>query len=262
MEHEHSGCGPVAYDAPAVERGVGFFETVLLTGRRAVLWDQHLARLLGSLERLQLPAPARDEIELASSTAAGDDAGERALRLSWVAIAADIEKRSSWRLDVSVRAIPESTLVRRHGSRAMTLPAEFVRDTATVKSTSYFAAVLGLRHAKKQGCDEGLFVTRENTYLEGTSTAIAAWNGGAWLVAESGFLPSVTAAAFLRGRQTSGWLGREEVRYGAVLLGSLTKVAPVVSLDGEPCNVPLRMREEAEAFNDRLLSDPSLSHLL
>ena len=37
---------PVPFDAPAVERGFGFFETLLLLGRRAVLWAPHARRLL------------------------------------------------------------------------------------------------------------------------------------------------------------------------------------------------------------------------
>ena len=47
----------IPYDAPAVERGVGFFETVLLSGRRACLWEPHLARLYGTLRRFALPEP-------------------------------------------------------------------------------------------------------------------------------------------------------------------------------------------------------------
>src|SRR5262249_5118084 len=33
---------PIPWDAPAVERGIGFFETALVIGRRAVLWRPHL----------------------------------------------------------------------------------------------------------------------------------------------------------------------------------------------------------------------------
>jgi Branched-chain amino acid aminotransferase/4-amino-4-deoxychorismate lyase len=57
---------PIPYDAPVVERGFGFFETLLLVGRRAVLWDAHLRRLLATLEALELPAPSGDAVESAA----------------------------------------------------------------------------------------------------------------------------------------------------------------------------------------------------
>ena len=54
---------PVPADAPVVERGVGFFETVLCLGRRVVLWDGHLARLFGSVAEFDFPIPDRALIE-------------------------------------------------------------------------------------------------------------------------------------------------------------------------------------------------------
>ena len=80
---------PIPFDAPVVERGFGFFETVLLVGRRAVLWDGHERRLFATLEALELPAPARGALESAARAALGDVADgpeERSLRLSWIAV--------------------------------------------------------------------------------------------------------------------------------------------------------------------------------
>jgi branched-subunit amino acid aminotransferase/4-amino-4-deoxychorismate lyase len=252
----------VPHDAPAVERGVGFFETVLLVGRRAVLWREHLARLLGTLARFELPPPAEDEIEAAAHAAI--DAGapapgeERGLRLAWVAVASDLESRESWRLHVSLRAIPAATLARRGGARAVSLPPELTRDTPTAKSTSYFAAVMGLRWAKKQGADEGLFRDRDGCYSEGTSTALVAWGNGAPYHSSCAALPSVTAAAFLGASVRVAPVFGADVRQGALLLGSLTNVVPIVTLDGEPCAVPEEMRGAARAFNERLVGDASL----
>ncbi|HKC24403.1 MAG TPA: aminotransferase class IV, partial [Thermoanaerobaculia bacterium] len=251
----------VPYDAPAVERGVGFFETVLLVGRRAVLWRPHLARLLGTLARFELPSPDEPVIEAAARAAvdsAAPAAGEeRGLRIAWMAIASDLESREAWRLHVSVRPIPAATLGRRGGARAVSLPPELSRDTPTAKSTSYFAAVMGLRWAKKQGADEGLFRDREGCYSEGTSTALVAWGGGAPYHSSCAALPSVTAAAFLGGSVKVAPVRAEDVRNGALLLGSLTEVVPIVALDGEPCAVPEEMREAARAFNRRLVEDAS-----
>jgi len=253
---------PVPFDAPAVERGIGFFETVFLVGRRAVLWRPHLARLLGTVARFELPSPEEAEIEAAARAAVAAvspaEREERGLRLAWMATTPDLESRASWRLHVSVRAIPAATLGRRGGASAVSLPPELTRDTPTAKSTSYFAAVMGLRWARKRGADEGLFRDRDLCYSEGTSTALVAWGDGAPFHSSCAALPSVTAAAFLAGNVRVAPVMAADIRRGALLLGSLTEVVPILSLDGEPCAVPEAMREAARAFNERLVTDASL----
>jgi len=79
----------VPFDSPAVERGAGFFETVLLVGRRAVLWTQHLDRLETTVGRWHFPAPSRSALE-SETVRLVVEAGlapseERALRLAWIA---------------------------------------------------------------------------------------------------------------------------------------------------------------------------------
>lgn len=257
----------VPYDSPAAERGLGVFETVLLVGRRAVLWDAHTGRLLGSLRRLELPGPspgdllarAAEELDEAGVT---DDGAERAVRLAWVAVGADLDDPASFRLDVSLRPIPAPTLGRRSGVRAVTLPPSFRRDTPWLKSTSYAAAVLGLRHARRCGGDEGLFVDERGGLVEGTSTALLAYEGGGWAGLGPLALQSVTAEAFLAGRGTRRAVLPEEVRRGAVLIGSLTTAAPIVALDGVPCAAPEAMVAEVTSFTARLRTDPSLSRPL
>jgi 4-amino-4-deoxychorismate lyase len=245
----------VPYNAPAIERGVGFFETVLLIGRRAIFWEEHLARLLSSLTRLHLPAPARLEIEQASARAVShlplDATEEAALRLAWVALRADLDARDSWRLDASVRDIPATSLLRRGGSHGISLPAEFTRDTPGLKSTSYLAAVLGLRYARHHGGDEGLFVAFDGSYLEGASTGLIAWNDGQPVVSPHAVLPSVTAAALVKDPARAP-LTPSLLRSGAILLGSLTKATPLLSLDGEPCVLPASMMEKINTFNKEM----------
>ncbi|MGE5345469.1 MAG: aminotransferase class IV [Acidithiobacillales bacterium] len=256
----------VPFDAPAVERGAGFFETVLLSGRRACLWEPHLARLYGTLRRFGLPEPSRQALEAAAREALDDarpsPGEERGLRLAWIAVAADLDADSSWRLDVSIRPVPETTLRRRKGARVVTLPADLRRDSPDVKSTSYFAAVYGLRVAVRKGGDEGLFTDAEGTYVEGTSTSLLAWNGGLPARAANGALPSVTAAAFLEGGEVCLPLTAELLRAGALLCGSLTLAAPIAFLDGTRCLVPAAMADRARDFNRRLLSEPSLGTML
>jgi branched-subunit amino acid aminotransferase/4-amino-4-deoxychorismate lyase len=248
---------PVPFDSPAVERGLGFFETILLVGRRAVLWEPHARRLLGSLASLDLPAPSGEAIVSAARAALGgieDGDGERALRLSWIAVGMDPESPGSWRLDASVRAIPANTLARRAGSRAVTAPERFRRDSPAFKSTSYFGAVAALRHARRSGGDEALF-RDGGLYVEGASTGLVAWNDGRLAGLGPGGLPSVTAEAFLDGAGARRGLGREELLSGAILLGSLTTAVPLLSLDGEECAAPPAMLRACKSFRERLLTD-------
>lgn len=240
----------IPVDAPAVERGVGFFETVLLVGARASLWEAHVARLRGTLARFGLPAPTEDALADAArrAIAAAPSDEERALKITWLAAGA-IDDASAWRLDASVRAIPPTTRSRRRGCHAITLPPELRRDTPEAKSTSYLACTLGLRAATRAGADEGLFVSDDGAYLEGTACAIAAWSEGRPAWPERGVLPSVTAAAFTSERRA---IARRDLVRGAIVLGSLTKAAPLVSLDGEACEAPPSMLARIAAFNDEL----------
>ena len=255
---------PVPFDAPAIERGFGFFETLLLLGRRAVLWAPHARRLLTALETLDLPAPSLEALESSSRAALRgieDSEEERALRLSWIAVGHDVEAPASWRLDASVRPIPPNTLSRRAGSRAVTVPQRLRRDSPGFKSTSYFGAVAALRHARRSGGDEALFTDGE-LYLEGASTGLVAWNGGRFAGLGPGGLPSVTAEAFLEGAGERRGLDREELVSGAILLGSLTTAVPLLSLDGVDCSRPAAMLRACEAFQVRLRTDAALQKKL
>jgi 4-amino-4-deoxychorismate lyase len=252
----------VPFDAPAVERGAGFFETVLLTGRRAVLWLQHLDRFFAAVSRWEFPAPSRGALEAETARlvdeAAPAPSEERGLRLAWIAVGSELERTESWRLDVSLRPVPPLTLRRRDGVHGITLPPELRRDTPSTKSTSYFAAVAGLRMAVKRGGEEGLFTDPDGAYLEGTSTALVAWNGGLPVRPRGGALPSVTGAAFAPEPGPGLSLSEPLLRDGAVLCGSLTLTAPLLSLDGKPCVRPPAMLERIADFNGRLRTDPGL----
>jgi branched-subunit amino acid aminotransferase/4-amino-4-deoxychorismate lyase len=214
------------------------------------------------LTALELPNPSKERLNeaarrvLDASPAAAPDE-QRALRLTWFAVEDDLDDEASFRLEAHLMKIPESRLARRKGSHSISLPLEIQRDTPGVKSTSYFAAIQGGRLAKKAGGDEGLLRSPDGHYLEGTTTGLAAWNGGAPVLAPKGVLPSVTAAAFLGGVSASAALTAEKLREGAILLGSLTMATPVLTLDGIPCVRPTEMLHFIAEFNRRLLQDPA-----
>jgi 4-amino-4-deoxychorismate lyase len=257
---------PVPFLSPAVQRGFGFFETALVVGRRAVLWEPHLDRMHRILSGLELPEPSRGRLNAAAKRALDASSvrpdEQRALRLTWFAVNEDLEDEASYRLEAHLMAIPESRLARRKGSHAVSLPLDLQRDTPGVKSTSYFAALQGGRLAKKAGGDEGLLRSRDGHYLEGTSTGLAAWNGGAPVLAPRGVLPSVTAAAFFEGREAAAPLEAGTLRAGALLLGSLTMATPILTLDGTACAQPPEMLARIRDFNRRLLDDPAFGAAL
>jgi len=62
---------PVPFLSPAVQRGFGFFETALLAGRRAVLWEPHLDRMHRILTSLDLPKPSRESLDAAARRVLG-----------------------------------------------------------------------------------------------------------------------------------------------------------------------------------------------
>ncbi len=247
----------VPFNAPVVERGVGFFETILVVGTRMVHFSEHVKRLHDTLSHLQFPAPSDEELTSACQfcidSAQREPNKESALRLSWIAVGQDLDARSSWRLDVSLRDIPPATLKRRLGAHAVTLPASYHRDMPTVKSTNYLVCVLGSRFASSRGANEGLFISPDGTYLEGTATGLLAWNEGTLAAPKGEFLPSVTVRAFIDGEISRKPLTRADLQKGTVLLGSLTTAAPLLSIDGLPCEQPVAMLRRIAEFNERIL---------
>jgi 4-amino-4-deoxychorismate lyase len=250
-------CGVVPFSAPVVERGMGFFETLLVVGGRALLWEEHIARLLGTLARWGLPSPTTEALTGAAARAleplknAGD---ERALRISWIALESDLDAERSWRLDVSTREVPEATRARRRGASVVTLPSDLARDTARMKSTSYVSALLGQREARRRGADEAIFTTADGVCLEGTSTGLVLWNDGKPVLAAGPALPSITASALAGADAPRRELREKDLLEGAMLAGALTLAAPIVSLDGKPCAQPEAMRARVAEFNARLLA--------
>ena len=260
---------PVPFLSPAVQRGFGFFETVLLAGRRAVLWEPHLDRLLPDP---RAPRPARALARGVSTPPRSAPSTRRAAKpAEQRAPAPHVDRRrattsttpASWRLDAYVLPIPESRLARRTARTRVSLPLDLQRDTPGVKSTSYFAAIQGGRLAKKAGADEGLFRAPDGRYLEGTTTGLAAWNGGTPVLAPEGVLPSVTAAAFLDGQAASAPLTARSTsaRGDPPRLADDGGAAPLARRERR-ARAPRDARADPRPSTERLLSDPALGTVL
>jgi branched-subunit amino acid aminotransferase/4-amino-4-deoxychorismate lyase len=229
----------VAIDSPAVAHGLGLFETMLVVCGQVVLLEEHLARMTASASALGFPLPDADAFRREAMHAAAPVNDEAALRCLYVASSVD-----EWTLAMTLQPIPAMTLSRRAHGRVITLDAALTRALPEHKMTSYAPCVIGLRRAAALSADEGLFVASDGAILEGTATNVFAVSDRALITASSGVLPGIMRAWVLEEAKALGVAteerapSRDELRDGAFLTSSLTLLAPIRSLDGEPCRAP------------------------
>jgi branched-chain amino acid aminotransferase/4-amino-4-deoxychorismate lyase len=143
--------------------GDGLFETVLFKAGRAVLWEQHLARLARGCAVLRLPCPDADDLAAAAQAAleaAGLGAGRAAVRLTWTAGSGGrgLERPQAPEPRLIVSAAPSA---RPHGPARVLISG--VRRNAgspvsRLKTLSYLDNVLARREAVTGGADEALML--------------------------------------------------------------------------------------------------------
>ncbi len=240
----------IALDAPALTRGVGFFETLWVLDRRPVFFRRHFRRLADSCRALEVPAPGEDRLRRAvrralSPARAGEEYG---MRWSYLALRPDLDDPRSWGLFATIFPVPADVLRKRRGVRAITLPADWQRLTPKWKTIDYRASVAGLRRARRRAAEEAIFVDARGHALEGTVCNLFALRGprGTTPPESARILPGVVRAwvlenaprARLRFREAP--LPVEELRGGSFVTGSLTGLAPILTLDGRRCAPPPR----------------------
>ena len=232
----------LSLDAPALARGVGFFETVLVVRGEPVLLEQHWRRLATGAESLRFPSPSRDAFEKEARRAAIEVDGlkEASLRVWWLATGSDVQDPRSWRLASMAGPIPAGTLQRRKRGRVVVLGRHVPRPTPGLKTVSYVPSVLGLREAHERNADEALFTDARGRILEGTTSNVFAVKGDTLITppVSAGLLPGVMRAWVIARATAAGLTVRErlltraDLLAGSVLTGSLTKIAPVRYVDG------------------------------
>lgn len=229
----------IALDSPAVAHGLGLFETMLVVDGNVMLLDEHLARMTRSAATLGFPLPDAQQFRDAAQRAVKNVRGEASLRCVYVATSAN-----AWTLDAQLHPIPPLTFARRANGRAITLDATFARALPEHKMTSYAPCVIALRRAIAADAEEALFVTRDGLVLEGTATNVFAIANDALITAPRDVLPGIVRACVIDAAHKLGvevierCPSIDELRNGAFLTGSLTLLAPLRVLDGEPCRDP------------------------
>jgi len=160
--------------------------------------------------------------------------------------------------------IPSVTLARRSHGRALLLDGSLTRVLPSHKTTARAANVTGLQLAIAAGADEALFTTGDGCILEGTSTNVFATCADRLVTApaSAGVLPGVVREWVIAEARRAGFPLEErapapaEVRAGSFFTGSLTMLAAIQSLDGEPCVEPKSMFSHLQEQWTKLLREP------
>ena len=231
--------------SPAVAHGIGLFETMLVIRGRVILADEHYQRMRRSAAEIGFPLPDERSFHDAVTVAAQSFAAhaESAVRCVYVA-GGSIGDPRSWTLAAEPGPIPPITLLRRAHGRAITLDPSYARSLPQHKLTSYAVCVIALQRAIAAGADEALFTTAAGHVLEGTATNVFAISGDRLITApvSAGVLPGVTRAWVIEAALRAGLRVEErvpsaaELQDGGFMGGSLTLIAPMRVLNGEPCH--------------------------
>ena len=252
-------------DAPALARGVGFFETLWVLDRRPIFFEAHLARLRTSCAALAVPGPRPSTVRGASRRALGEArAGEEyGMRWSYLAVRRDLDDPRSWRFFAMLFPIPPEILRKRRGVRAVLLPRGWERTTPRWKTIDYRASIAGARLARGKAAEEGIFLDARGRVREGTASNVflLSRRQAATAPVSAALLPGVVRSWVLENAPRVGLavgersFAAERLRLGGFFTSSLTGIAPIESLDGARCAPPARIladlealyREEAEA---------------
>ncbi|MEE1622329.1 aminodeoxychorismate lyase [Zafaria sp. Z1313] len=265
-------------------RGDGVFESALYVRGRVRKLDAHLARMAVSAATCELPLPAEDAWRAAIATAvaaydaalateSGDDAGHEAV----VKLVATRGPEGAGHGTAWVAVSPAPELGRRQraeGVDVLLLDRGYDSTVAErapwllmgAKTLSYAVNMAALRHARKQGADDVIFVSSDGRVLEGpTSTVLLAVRDGdvkrlITPMLETGILPGTTQGALFAAAEAAGW----ELGYGPLepqhlveadavwLVSSVRLLAPVNSLDGVELSRDPELTAELTSFVDAI----------
>lgn len=221
---------------PAVQTGLGVFETLAVRDGIPLDLEEHLARLARSASVLDVPVPPATALERqALRIAAAVEGG-----CGWLKIVLVRPGRSAvfgGRMDLDEEGRPASAIVL-PWTRSLHDPL------AGVKSLNYAAFALGLERARRLGADEGLWRNTRGHLVEGCASNVFIVRGRKVLTPSEGdgILAGVTRAKAIAAVREMGLAFHEgKVRMKQVesadeifLTSSLRAVRPLIRLDGRP----------------------------
>lgn len=276
-----------------ITRGDGVFESALYKGGVVRKLDAHLARMAVSAASCDLSLPTEEAWRAAIATAvdaygAGRAAGtgsadapgskdaqdndEAVLKLVATRGTEGAPHGTAW-----VTVAPAPALGRRQraaGVAVLLLDRGYDSTVAErapwllmgAKTLSYAVNMAALRHARKLGADDVIFVSSDGRVLEGpTSTVLLAVREGdrkrlITPMLETGILPGTTQGAIFTAAEAAGWdLGygplepQHLIQADAVwLVSSVRLLAPVNSLDGVELSRDAELHAELTAMVDAI----------
>jgi branched-subunit amino acid aminotransferase/4-amino-4-deoxychorismate lyase len=242
---------------PAVQSGLGLFETLAVREGRLFELELHLDRLLDGAARLGLDAPSRDVLHATALEAAGT----RAPACGWLKILLTGAGRSL------VFRGPMDPAEEGRSATAVLLPwRRNPRDPlAGLKTLNYAGNVLGLELARRRGADEGLWLNTRGHLAEGCTSNLFVVRGGKLFTpgVQEGILPGVVRGLTLTAARALGCpvhecrlrLPRLEGAREAFLTSSLRGLRPLVRFEGRAVGAgrpgPLTRRIAAEVARAR-----------
>lgn len=236
-------------------RGDGAFETMHIRGDGAFMIDEHLARLVNSLRRLDIVPPPRDQLAAVVAAAVAQwraDPSRPEAGVKLVCTRGVEHAPGSPTVYAIAFPIPDAFVrSRRDGVKLATLSWGFPADEREqapwllggVKSLSYAVNMAALREASRRGCCDVLFVSSDGTVLEGPTAGVV-WQQGDTLVTspnELGILPSTTVSyLFSQVKAADLATDRRQITRaellatdGAWLCSSVRGVVPITGLDDD-----------------------------
>jgi len=221
---------------PAVQAGIGAFETLAVRDSQVLDWEAHVDRLERSARCLGMSL--HDRTALAKAGAAV--AAEVASGLGWLKIVALRDGPTA----IFAGAIDPSAI----GESASAVLLRWRRSPsdplAQFKTLSYAPFALGLEEARRRGADEGLWLNTRGHVAEGCSSSVfVVWRKTIFTAAvRDGILPGVTRAIVLEAARALGIVIHEgklrlkklETAHEAFLSSSVRGVRPLVRFEGRP----------------------------
>jgi branched-subunit amino acid aminotransferase/4-amino-4-deoxychorismate lyase len=233
----------IAVDDEGFSRGMAAFETLRVYGGRPFRLEQHVDRLVASVEKLDRESPERAEViglvELVLASAGLEEAVLRLFRTPGAPGEAPLSIALVARLPDGLDEL------RTRGQRlvALTYPRRslpwLLPGAKCVSYATHFAAEA---EAHRRDADDAVLVDLDETVLEGTVTNVW-WREGATLLTPSlelGILAGETRAALLELAPALGYavetgafpLERLRAADEIFTSSSVREVMPVVALDG------------------------------
>jgi branched-subunit amino acid aminotransferase/4-amino-4-deoxychorismate lyase len=221
---------------PAIQAGIGAFETLAVRGSRVLDWEAHVDRLERSADGLGVALPGRETLAEGGAAVASGVAGG----LGWMKIVAVRGGPTA----IFAGAIDPAEVGKSVSAVLLRWRRSVSEPLARFKTLSYAPFALGLEEARRRGADEGLWLNTRGHLAEGCTSSVFVVGRKRIFTpgVREGILPGVTRAIVLSAARALGVvihegkvrLRRLETADEAFLSSSVRGVRPLIRFEGQP----------------------------